>query len=91
MNNIISESNLTLSKFDINKLKSMNDPTFIDFVRKNADIIENIIINIPKNMFSKEQIHPEEIFSIITGVNICEGGDDDIDPTILRNYLIANN
>ena len=66
------------------KIKNMNDNEFIEYVKANYEFIENIIINIPKNMYKKGQIHPEEIFSIIMTETIDA---DDIDPSVLRNYL----
>jgi hypothetical protein len=66
------------------KIKNMNDNEFIEYVKSNYEFIENIIINIPKNMYKKGQIHPEEIFSIIMTETIDA---DDIDPSVLRNYL----
>ena len=67
-------------------LQDMNDEDFIEYVKENCDNIENIIINNPVNNMKKGQIHPEEIFSIIMSVNSYE----DIDVTILRDFLINN-
>ena len=73
----------------ITTIKNMNDKQFIQYVRENYDTIENIINNIPKNMFKQGQIHPTEIFNIIVAVNVYD--EDDIDPSILQNYLINLN
>lgn len=66
------------------KIKNMNDNEFIEYVKTNYELIENIIINIPKNMYKIGKIHPEEIFSIIMSDTIDA---EDIDPSVLRDYL----
>ena len=78
-------TNLTLLQNTKNKIKTMNDKEFIEYVRTNYEVIENMINNIPKNMYKLGQIHPEEIFSIIMSETIDE--EDGIDPSVLRNYL----
>jgi len=83
-----SQNNVSLSKETIIQIQKMNDLSFIKYVRENFEIIENIIYSIPKHIFKKGQIHPEEIFSIIMSDNADY--EDDIDPTILRNYLIKD-
>jgi hypothetical protein len=74
----------TVSQNIKNKIKNMNDNEFIEYVRTNYEFIENIIINIPKTMYKIGKIHPEEIFSIIMSETIDA---EDIDPSILRDYL----
>jgi hypothetical protein len=89
MSSTILNSNitsLTLPTETIEKIKLMNDNSFIDYIRTNYDLIEQIIYSIPKHLYKKGQIHPEEIFSIIMSETIDE--EDGIDTTILRDYLI---
>ena len=74
----------TINQETIEKIKLMNDETFIQYVRDNFATIENFIINNPITL-KKGQIHPEEILSLIMTENIDE--EDGIDTTILRNYL----
>ena len=87
MNHNIEQASLTNKM--ITKIKDMNDIQFIQYVRENYDIIENIINSIPKNMYKQSQIHPTEIFNIIVAVNIDD--EDDIDPKVLQNYLVNRN
>jgi hypothetical protein len=89
MSSTILNSNVptvTLPIETIETIKLMNDESFIHYIRNNCDLIENIIYSMPKNSYKIGQIHPEEIFSIIMTETINE--DDEIDTTILRNYLI---
>ena len=86
---VASQNSVSLTKETIIQIQKMNDLSFIKYVRENFEIIENIIYSIPKNIFKKGQIHPEEIFSIIISADNADD-DDDIDPTILRNYLIKD-
>lgn len=89
MSSTILNSNVptvTLPIETIETIKLMNDESFIHYIRNNCDLIENIIYSMPKNSYKPGQIHPEEIFSIIMTETINE--DDEIDTTILRNYLI---
>lgn len=79
-------TSLTLPKEIIDKIKLMNDKSFINYIRNNCNLIEDIIYSIPKNLYKKGQIHPEEIFSIIMTETIDE--EDEINTTILRDYLI---
>ena len=81
-------SNLPNSDDNIKKLKTMNDKEFIKYIKNNFEIIENIIIHIPQNMYRRGQIHPYEIFDIIVSEDYDENGSDSVDTTILRDYLI---
>jgi hypothetical protein len=81
-------TNLPNSDVDVKKLKTMNDKEFIKYVKNNFEIIENIIIHIPQNMYKRSQIHPYEIFDIIVSEDYDVNGNDSIDTTILRDYLI---
>ena len=85
-NETLRETSVTLPIETIETIKLMNDESFIHYIRNNCDLIENIIYSMPKNSYKPGQIHPEEIFSIIMTETIDE--DDEIDTTILRNYLI---
>jgi hypothetical protein len=86
-----SQNSVSLTKETIIQIQKMNDLSFIKYVRENFEIIENIIYSIPKTIFKRGQIHPEEIFNIIISAdNANDDDDDDIDPTILRNYLIKD-
>lgn len=73
---------------DVKKLKTMKDEEFIKYVKNNFEIIENIIIHIPQNMYKRGQIHPYEIFDIIISEDYDVNGNDSVDTTILRDYLI---
>lgn len=84
-----SQNSVSLTKETIIQIQKMNDLSFIKYVRENFEIIENIIYSIPKNIFKRGQIHPEEIFNIIISADNAND-DDDIDPTVLRNYLIKD-
>jgi hypothetical protein len=81
-------TNLPNSDVDVKKLKTMKDEEFIKYVKNNFEIIENIIIHIPQNMYKRSQIHPYEIFDIIVSEDYDVNGNDSIDTTILRDYLI---
>ena len=81
-------TNLPNSDDDVKKLKTMNDKEFIKYVKNNFEIIENIIIHIPQNMYRIGQIHPYELFDIIISEDYDENGSDSVDTTILRDYLI---
>ena len=91
-----NSNNVSLSKETIENIKQMNDKEFFTYVRNNWETIENIIYSIPKNLYKKGQIHPEEIFNIIITEDYDEGNDegndddndDDITINILRDYLI---
>jgi len=85
-----SQNNVSLPKETIIQIQNMNDLSFIKYIRENFEIIENIIYSIPKNIYKKGQIHPEEIFNIIMSDNSYDDYDNDIDPSVLQNYLISN-
>ena len=87
MNHNIEQASLTNKM--ITKIKDMNDKQFIQYVKENYDIIENIINSIPKNMYNQGQIHPTEIFDIIVAVN--SNDENDIDPKVLQKYLVNIN
>ena len=83
-------NNVSLSKETIENIKLMNDKEFITYVRNNWKIVENIIYSIPKNIYKKGQIHPEEIFNIIISEDYDNDNENDnyITINILRDYLI---
>ena len=79
-------TSITLDKETIEKIKLMNDKSFIHYIRNNADFIKQIMHSIPINLYKRGHTHPRDIFSIIILENIDE--EYGIDLTILQDYLI---
>ena len=86
MSSNILNTSVTLPIETIETIKLMNDESFIQYIKNNYDLIENIIYSIPKDIYKPGQIHPEEIYNIIMDDSYDK--EDGIDITILRDYLL---